>query len=457
MRITPEEVSGLRVTVMGLGLHGGGLASTEFFARRGASVTVTDLRDEAALKPTIEKLEPYNIKYVLGRHEIADFASADLVIKNPAVRPDSPYLQAAKRVETDISIFLQLHAGPVYAVTGTKGKSTTASAIHHILRSRKSDTLLGGNITVSPLTFVAEESTATVVLELSSWQLGDLRGRGVLSPDVAVITNILHDHQNMYASMDDYIADKMVIFESQKPGQALVLNHDDPVVTASEPPEGVEKFWFSAHRLPGKLRGAFLDGPRGIYRCDEGESEIIRDLRVRGKHNRINMLCAGLVCATGGMEPKDIMSAAEGFEGVEHRLEPVAVVRGVEFYNDSAATIPDAAIAAVDAFEKDVVLICGGTDKELDFASFSRIGSGTKSIYLLEGDATDKIAAELKRGGVEFQGPYSSLEKLIDSIMDTAADGDVVVFSPGCASFGMFRNEFDRGRKFKAIIQELAT
>ncbi|HWP67739.1 MAG TPA: Mur ligase family protein, partial [Rectinemataceae bacterium] len=208
-----RDIAGMKVLVMGLGLHGGGLESARFFCDKGAIVTVTDLRDETTLKPSIEALEGRALRYVLGKHEIEDFRTADIVIKNPAVRRTSPYLAAAKAIETDVSVFLRYSKSPIVAVTGSKGKSSTASAIHHGFRHSGTDSLLGGNITVSPLSFLDETGAdRPVVLELSSWQLADMRGLGVLKPKVAVLTAIMPDHMNYYSSMEEYVADKRLIY-----------------------------------------------------------------------------------------------------------------------------------------------------------------------------------------------------------------------------------------------------
>jgi UDP-N-acetylmuramoylalanine--D-glutamate ligase len=460
LRITPESIAGLNVTVMGLGLHGGGLASVRFFAERGADVTATDLRDETTLRPTLDRLKDLDVRFVLGRHDIEDFRKADLVIKNPAVRPDSPFLKAASRTETDISVFLQLHNGPVYAVTGTKGKSTTASAIHHILRSTEPRALLGGNITVSPLGYISSgagtpQRDPPIVLELSSWQLADLRGRGVLHPEVALITNILRDHQNHYASMEDYIADKMVILEAQKSGAKAIVNHDDPRLSRCTGAPGVTVLPFSSSPLPPTTDGGFLQDSKGMFRYRGEEHTILDSMLLKGDHNRINLLCAALCCVCNGVPAETARRELRSFTGVEHRLEFVRNANGVEFYNDSAATIPDATIAAVDSFDRNVTLISGGTDKDLDFALFAGLGGGTKAIYLLAGNATEKMIAVLDAHDVPYQGPFTSLEILMECIMQETVAGDIVVFSPGCASFGMFKNEFDRGTRYKAIVKEL--
>lgn len=223
----------MKITVMGLGLHGGGLASALYCARHGAQVTVTDLRSEELLRESVERLAGLPVRFVLGRHDEADFATADLVIKNPAVPPGSPFLQAARArgvaIETDLSIFLSIARNPLVGVTGSKGKSTTAAAIAFGLARVDPRTVLPGNITVSPLACLDElDPRSPVVLELSSWQLGDLRGRGVLAPSISAFTVILPDHLDRYAGMGDYIADKKVLFGEQEQDQKAVFNLDDP-------------------------------------------------------------------------------------------------------------------------------------------------------------------------------------------------------------------------------------
>ncbi|MBE3130529.1 MAG: UDP-N-acetylmuramoyl-L-alanine--D-glutamate ligase, partial [Acidobacteria bacterium] len=253
--IDPKGIPGMKVTVMGLGINGGGLASALFFARRGADVTVTDLRDREALAASLAELEGLPVRLVLGRHEQDDFKKADLVVKNPAVPPGSPFLQAARAhgaaVETDLSIFLSLAKNPVIAVTGSKGKSTTASAIAFCLARVDPGAKLGGNITVSPLSFLDELAGRTpVVLELSSWQLGDLRGRGLLAPVVSAFTVILPDHLDRYPGMVEYVADKKAIFQEQLPRAKAVFNLDDPWQREFPRETRATSFFYSAGPLP---------------------------------------------------------------------------------------------------------------------------------------------------------------------------------------------------------------
>ena len=244
---TIEGLAGARVTIMGLGLHGGGLASAKFFAKAGARVTVTDLRDEKILAPSIQALDGHDVRFVLGKHELEDFRSADLVIKNPAVRGPSPYLAAARHVETDISVFLRYSKSPLVAVTGSKGKSSTVSAIHHGFIASGIQSLLGGNITISPLEFLGETAPdRPVTLELSSWQLADMRGLGVLKPRAALITAIMPDHMNYYASMAEYVADKRLIYADQDSQCASFFDADSSWGLSFASETRAELFYYSA-------------------------------------------------------------------------------------------------------------------------------------------------------------------------------------------------------------------
>ncbi len=356
MTIGRLEFDSKRVTVMGLGLHGGGLASALFFARHGARVTVTDhRRDPAAFEPLLAELAAHGVRTVLGRHEERDFTETDLVVKNPAVPLSSPFLALARErgipVETDLSIFLGLCPGPVLAVTGSKGKSTAASALARCLQTRHPGCRLGGNITVSPLGFLEELAPADpVVLELSSWQLADLRGRGLLAPRVSLVTRILPDHQDKYPDMASYVADKKVLFASQKPGQFAVFNADDPWQRDFPQGTAAEVHWYSRAPLPPGRPGALLQDGVGLRR-EAGRTETILPARlaVPGEHNRLNLLAAGLSARLFGLEPEPIAAALASFPGIEHRLELVAERDGVRIYNDSAATIPEAAAAALSA------------------------------------------------------------------------------------------------------------
>jgi len=278
---TRADLAGLKVTIMGLGLNGGGLATARFFAREGALVTITDKKTEAELAPSIEALSAFgNIRYVLGRHELADFSGADVVIKNPGVKLEgNEFLSAAKSIETDLSVFLRFSKAPILAATGSKGKSSTVSALFFALKELGYDAFLGGNITVSPLTFIDATSASTpVVLELSSWQLADLRGRGLLKPRVAILTPVMPDHQNWYGGMEPYVADKKLIYADQDENCHLLCNADDewgPVFAAevaSRGKAGPQVHWYGGKPLEGT--GAWLESDgQGYMRFGRGTRE----------------------------------------------------------------------------------------------------------------------------------------------------------------------------------------
>lgn len=476
--------AGVKVVVMGLGLNGGGLESARFLASRGAEVTVTDLRDEKTLGPSIAKLSGLPIRYVLGRHEMADFQTADFVVKNPAVKPDSPYLAAARKIETDISIFLAHCPGRLIAVTGSKGKSSTASALHWALTrsvsaANRADgtgrkAYLGGNITVSPLSFLDSlRSGDDVVLELSSWQLGDLAGRvrqdgsvdalgrpaALLKPRAAVLTAIMSDHMDRYGTMDAYVADKRFIYAGQDTKDVTVTG-DDEWGRSFAAETRARVLVYSSSPLPEGVAGGWLENGSGagIARTADGKLvEVVPEtLLTPGAHQKRNLLAAALALLDLGLKSEAIRDGLGSFPGIEHRLEFFHESKGVRFYNDSAATIPEAAAAAIASFQTPPVLVAGGNDKALDFAPLVAAASHAKAIFLLSGTGSAKLTPMLQAAGIPYGGPFDQLDDAVKAAVSAAAEGDAVVLSPGCTSFGMFLNEFDRGRKWKEAVNRIA-
>ena len=472
---------------MGLGLNGGGLESARFMLKRGASLIVTDLRDEKILKPSIDMLDAYcsgsaGIRYVLGKHEIDDFKNADIVIKNPGVRPDSPFLSVSRRIETDISLFLSESPARLFAVTGTKGKSGTSSALYRILAKAKESNNasnaarakahLGGNITVSPLTFLDDlTEDDDVVLELSSFQLGDIknrknpRGEALLKPAAAVITSIMPDHLDRYASMDEYVDDKKNIYRGQDESCfTIAMNDEWGRIFLSETKGRPLVYTASEQSLGENQYGGWIDktSGRGCARCFNNETvELVPErLNVPGDHHKLNMLAASLAAYAAGVKPETIMSALSAYNGIEHRLEFFHEAGGARFYNDSAATIPQAAAACIGALSP-LVLVTGGTDKNLDFSPLVNAAKEAaalrklRAIILLAGTGSDKLRRLLAEAGVSFHGPFDNLDKAVICAVSSAQSGDNIALSPGCASFGMFLNEFDRGKKWKESVKKL--
>lgn len=458
-----EAIKDLNVTIMGLGLNGGGEASAVFFAKNGAKVLVTDLKTEEQLKEVVERLSIYgNIRFKLGVHDIADFANADLVIKNPAVRNTSEYLKVAKNIETDISIFLRLVKNPIIAVTGSKGKSTTVSAIYHVLKNLGKEAYLGGNITVSPLSFIYDikDENTPIILELSSWQLADVSAKKLLKPKIAVLTNILNDHQNAYSCFNDYVKDKAEVFINQDSSDYVIFNREDDFTSSLLEQARAKKFLVSTDcvdYIDEKFDGAYLKDNLGFAKIEGEEINLLPEkLAILGVHNRLNLLTAGLALYLFGISEEEIRTHLATFSGIAHRLEFLGTKNNISFYNDSAATMPDAALAATKSFEQNVYLICGGTDKELDFSPFKNLPENVAGIYLLKGSATDKLKITLAEAGIEYKEEFDVFANVFNkALADAELDKGqaVIVLSPGAASFGMFINEFDRGNQFKTLVK----
>lgn len=457
--ITLEDLRGLRITVMGLGLNGGGLNAARFLAAKGAIVTVTDMKDEEALAPSIAKLEGLPIRYVLGRHDLSDFSEADMVIKNPAVRPDSPYLAVSRRVETDLSLFLSFCPAPVLAITGSKGKSTTATALHYALNACGIKAHLGGNITLSPLSFLDQVMPEhRVVLELSSWQLGDLKGMGLLKPKAAVLTRIVPDHLDRYPSMEAYVADKRLIYADQDKDDWTICEADEDWGRsfASETGGRVLGYGGEAGQWTEDRPGASLmpDGSCQAVLPGLGRLELFpAAVRVPGEHNRRNLMATGLAAWAAGADPGRLGAALASFPGVEHRLEAFLEREGLRWVNDSAATVPEAVAAALGSFSGHISLITGGTDKNLDYRPVRSAYARANTLVLLAGSGSEKLMALLREDGIAYLGPCSSIEEAIRLAAANTPKGGTVMLSPGATSFGMFKNEFDRGARYKAAVR----
>ncbi len=458
---------------MGIGLHGGGAAAVRFFAENGAKVIATDIKTEKELTPSLAKLKDLkNITFVLGQHRMEDFVQVDMVVKGPAVLWSSKHIQAALEkkipVEMDSSIFFKLCKLPIIGVTGTKGKTTTASLIAEILkmsRKRVFTVGIGQESVLDALEKIEEVQDGVVVFELSSWRLSAL-GREKLSPHIAVITNIFPDHLNYYGTMEKYIADKKYIFSNQKPNDFFVLNWDNEASRelADEARSKVIFFSSEIQRDPISPKGLdsliFIASGKIIFSNNGEQKEIcdLNDIKLRGGHNIGNILAATAATLAFGVAPEKICKAIKNFKGVSHRLELVRELDGVRYYNDTAATIPDAAIAGINSFSEPVILIAGGADKNLDFKEFAKvISEKVKKIILLKGETTEKIKGELKKINSEktIDSEFDSMEKAVVRAKNISGPGDVVLLSPGAASFGLFLNEFDRGEKFRQAVGEL--
>jgi UDP-N-acetylmuramoylalanine--D-glutamate ligase len=432
---------GKKITVLGLGLLGRGVGDAEFLAKCGADVLVTDRKSEHELASSVERLKQYpNVSFRLGGHHREDFTHADMVLKAAGVRLDSAEVAAAKAAGVPVVMSTALFAKyaseagvKIVGVTGTRGKSTVSHMIYHVLKhvprqnsGRERQVFLGGNVRgISTLAMLPEVRSGDIaVLELDSWQLQGF-GELHISPHVSVFTNLMPDHQNYYRDTDEYFADKAHIFNYQKTGDTLIIGESVARrVRAANPP--VEPI------MPDTLA-----------------SDVM--LRVPGVHNRHNAALAAAALLALGLNAQQIRIGLESFEGVEGRLQIVADADGVKIYNDNNATTPEATVAALralDSGKRNIILIAGGSDKELDISELaSEIQTKCKAVYLLAGTGTKRLQAML----ADTQ-TFESLETAFDSAQSAASVGDIILFSPAFASFGMFQNEYERGDLFMKLV-----
>ena len=439
---TSKPLMGKKVLVVGLGLNGGEVGTVKWLVERGAIITVTDLKTEKELEFSIRELKKYKIKYVLGKHDIRDFLNSELIIKNPGVPDNLKEINEARRkgipVRLRDNIFMEMNPLPVIGITGTKGKTTTTLLIAKMLEAGGWKVWVIGNIQGVNSLLVLDKILSTkrtnkeiVIAEFSSWQLAGL-GEEKISPKYALITNIYPDHLNRYDSMADYIADKQNIYKWQGSEGVLIIPADSAYDDFQKQAQG-KVIRFDWKIVPEAIGKAFL---------------------LSGDHNLNNLAAAYYTARQMGVNDNQITKAIKDFKVVEHRMETVKIINGVTYINDTASTLPTATIAALDALRgKTVILICGGNSKNLPIEEMvEKIRKSCKTIILLKGNATSTLLNQL---GDLCYGPFSDFKKAILEAKKMANKGDYILLSPGFTSFGMFKNEFDRGDQFKKIVNNL--
>lgn len=449
---TPE-LQGKRVTVLGLGLFGGGLGVTRFLVQQGARVTVTDAKSETDLRESVEQLKSLPVTLRLGGHDERDFRDADLVIVNPAVPETNPMLKLARALDTEMNLFFKLcRAETILGITGSNGKTTTTTLAGEILKKHPKRTWVGGNIGVSLLESLPEiRPEHLVLLELSSFQLENL-GTIQRSPTVGAVLNISPNHLDRHGTMENYIAAKRQIVAH--PGcRTKVLNWDDPVTRGFATASSAPSVYFSLkERPPG---GAFAQDER----IDLGDAALdVSHRKIPGWFNLANMAAAALVTGPAALGAWNWKAACEEvfntFPGVEHRLEFVTEKNGVKYYNDSKATDAEATIAAIETLPGPFVLILGGFDKKTPWEAFAKtVAEKPVRAVALMGQTAPAIEAALKASArcpeiVRVSG-------LAEAVRVPAKPGETVLLSPACASWDMFRNFTERGLQFKALVAAL--
>lgn len=463
-----NDLKDKKVTVMGLGLHGGAVGTIKWLHEQGAKLKVTDMKTEEELAPSLEKLKDImDVHYHLGGHKEGDFKDADLVIRNPAVPRKSKFIEIARQngipIEMDSSLFFKI-AKPlkIIGVTGSKGKTTTATAIAELLKPKYAQAVLVGNDGVSPLAEVGSvREDEPVVFELSSWRLEAL-DEYELSPEVAVVTSLYRDHLNTYDSYDHYIETKKTIIKHQGKDDLAILNADDKLVVKWQEDVKGNLLWYSTGSLNSQEGIGIEDGIIKINLEGRETIEIISvdSLPVKSEHEIRNLLPGILLAHLHEVRSEEIIEVLKRFKTLPHRLESVRVIDGVEFINDSAATMPDATIAALRSLEqKPIVHILGGSDKALEYEELAlqEVKRNIKALVFLPGTVTDNMKQIISAA---FANPPSiidaeNMKQAVDKAFEVASDGDTVLMSPAATSFGLFKHEFDRGDKFRKAVLAL--
>ena len=448
------DLTNKRVLVVGLGKSG--VAAAFFLKDKGARVTVSDAKTEDQLREQIPALLDRGIVVEAGRHGERTFRDQDLIVVSPGVPYDEPHLQAARALGVPVIGEVELAArflnGPIVAITGSNGKTTTTSLIGEVFAKSGLKTQVGGNIGKPVIEMVAGSTPNTWnVLEISSFQLETIE---TFHPKIAVVLNVTPDHLDRHRTFEGYVAAKARIFENQKADDFAVLNMDDATCASLARKVKAQVRGFS-RREPVKS-GAYTKDGRIVHHDKEGEREImpVSAISLKGAHNQENVLAAVCAAMLAGCKPAQIANAVREFRAVEHRLEFVANINGVEYYNDSKATNVDASIKALESFAGGIHLILGGKDKGSDYSILAPLVSERVKLIVLLGAASDKIAAQLE--GVRPIVRAASMQTAVYQSMAAAQAGDTVLLVPACASFDMFDNYEHRGRAFKQEVMNLA-
>jgi UDP-N-acetylmuramoylalanine--D-glutamate ligase len=452
------ELNNKRVLVVGLGKSG--VASALFLKAHGAQVTVSDTKSGDELRNEIPVLLDHGITVETGGHGDRTFRGQDLIVVSPGVPVEAPPLVQARAlgeaVIGEVELAAQFLPGAIVAITGSNGKTTTTTLTGEILTAAGLPTLVGGNIG-TPAISLAERATAetAIVLEISSFQLETIQ---TFRPKVAVVLNVTPDHLDRHRTFEVYVNAKARIFENQQASDFAVLNADDPTCVAMGSRTRAPVFWFS--RQSEVEQGAWVSDGNIVFRDGRSEAKTsqveimqVSEIPLKGAHNLENVLAAVCAGVLMGCAPDKIRQAVCNFKAVEHRLEFVATIRGVDYYNDSKATNVDATIKALESFPANIHLILGGKDKGSDYTVLNDLlRQRVKRVYTI-GTAAAKIESQIK--GPEIV-QAETLENAIRKANAAAESGDVVLLAPACASFDQFKHYEHRGQVFKQIVRGLA-
>lgn len=450
---------GKRATIVGLGREGTALA--RFLVRQGARVTVTDIKEESELKEALEDLVGLPIRYLLGGHP-EETLEADVVFVSPGVPREIPVLAEARRRGIELSsetrLFFSLCPAPIVGITGSSGKTTTTSLVGEILEAHGRRTYVGGNIG-SPLLGIVEqiEPEDCVVMELSSFQLEALDQ----SPHIAAVLNLSPNHLDRHQTMDDYVGAKTRILKYQRDTDWAVLNADQKATRRlAELCQGQVAFFSDSQPVE---QGAYLQGDEITVRWHGQQHPVcpVSEIKLLGSHNLDNVLAACAVAAAAGASAPTMGTVVTSFRGVEHRLELVGEILGVSYFDDSIATSPDRTIAALRSFAQPIILLAGGREKHLPLEALAGVIAEKVKALVLFGEAAPLLEQAVRHAGADAPGRAlpihlcSDLREAVHSAARVAEHGDVVLLSPACTSYDMYRDFAQRGDHFKSMVREM--
>lgn len=455
-----EYYKNKKIAILGLGIEG--LASADFLLKQGVACTVLDKKSEQGLDTAVvARLKEQNVMFITGDDYLSHIEAFDIIIRSPGISMLTPELVVAQKkgvvITSHTQLFFDLCPCPIIGVTGTKGKGTTSSLIYHTLKESGKDVYLGGNIGNPPLTFLdLLTKDSLVVLELSSFQLQDC----TKSPHIAVVLMITSEHLDYHATTEEYVAAKRNLLRVQTNRDYAVINRD--YIASNESDIHTEgKVYFVSREREVAEEGCFVKDNAVWVRQDGKDKKIIEisEIALLGKHNLENVCAAVMAASLAGVSEEAMVSVLKNFTGLDHRLEFVGEINGVKYYDDSFSTTPETAIAAIESFTEPEILILGGSSKGADFTELGVAIAKQTNIKAIIGIGTEweNIKSKIKNPSAKFEiiEGAKSMREVIIEVQDIAASGDVVLLSPGCASFGMFKNYKDRGEQFQKEVKKL--
>lgn len=456
-----NDLKNKKVLIIGFGLHGGGRSVFVYLQQHGANIRITDAKTKTQLHSTLKGLK--GVRGTFGSYSKKDVVWADFCVKNPGVPQKHPLLLFAKKIKkpvtTDLELF-QKDLGRAFdcVVTGTRGKTTTATLVGHFMRATNSPVLVLGNNRIPALSLVKKAKKARVILEASSFQIEDSK----LAARVSVFTTFYQDHLNRYSSLQKYFNAKAKLFLTQSKKDTVVLNYDDAKIRKLAQQIKGRKLYFSFFVLPIHLNGVYITRDK-IFLQSKGKRTVLFDksaVGLSGNHNIQNVLAASAAAIALRVPRMQIRKQVKSFRGVPYRLERIRIYKKRIFYNDTTATSPEAFFVAYTSLREKYPLstlrfIVGGADKKLDFSILKKIKKDPfVFLYPLTGSATPNM---LRNSALDVKGmPKRSLKEAFQNCWHDSSPGDVIALSPGAASFGMFQHEFDRGEQFTKLVKQLS-